>query len=253
MTARRRRRFRAPRRRAYAPGVSYRDESEALRAKVQDLEGRLDDAEETIARLRGETAAAPAGEGEHSRLIGAQKRVVLERELPFEVSAEGYEAVAAVLRSRLAVTASQVGRRMTAGPFTMSYEGGVTRLRVVLDRQHRAAGLLAGASLLGGFGTLVSLGVIHDVLHGSPAHGLWILPIAVAACALPLRGLIRRSLFSEETRWRGAFEAMIDAATAHAVRAPSAQVRVEAVEDEPVEHEVEREVDRAGASTTARS
>ncbi|MCZ7677795.1 MAG: hypothetical protein M5U28_03060 [Sandaracinaceae bacterium] len=165
--------------------MSYRDESEALRAKVQDLEGRLEDAQAAIARLRGEGAPAPANEGERSRLIGAPRRVVLERELPFEVGTEGYEAVAAVLRTRFGLAASQVGRRMTAGPFTMSYEGGVTRLRVVLDRQYRGVGLLTGASLLGGFGTLISVGVIHDVLHGSPAHGLWILPIAVAACALP--------------------------------------------------------------------
>lgn len=229
--------------------MSYRDESDALRAKVEDLEGRLEDAQETIARLRGEGAPAPASEGERSRLIGAPRRVVLERELPFEVGTEGYEAVAAVLRTRFGLAASQVGRRMTAGPFTMSYEGGVTRLRVVLDRQYRGVGLLTGASLLGGFGTLFSVGIIHDVLHASPAHGLWILPIAVAACALPLRSLMKRGLASEETRWRGAFEAIVDAATAHAVRAPSARVRVEAGEDEPIEHEVER----SDAGATSRS
>jgi hypothetical protein len=104
--------------------VSYRDEKEALRARVRTLQGDLAAAERKIARLSGE--AEPAGPEEQlseSGLLGAPTGIVLERELPFSIDEHGYEAIALAVRSRLGVEVAQVGGSLTTpgDVFTLIY------------------------------------------------------------------------------------------------------------------------------------
>jgi hypothetical protein len=58
--------------------------------------------------------------------------LVLERKLDFEIDEKGYEAVAAVVRSRLGVEVAQVGRTLsTRGDvFSLKHEGDATVIRV---------------------------------------------------------------------------------------------------------------------------
>src|SRR5690606_19605816 len=96
--------------------VSYRDETEALRGRVQHLEDELQSAEEKIARLQGEAApSSPGTQIVESRLIGGPARYEREELLDYEIGEEGYEKIAEVLRTRMHLTnVSQVGRSLVA-------------------------------------------------------------------------------------------------------------------------------------------
>src|SRR5262245_46091292 len=95
--------------------MAYRDDEEALRRRVADLEGELSEARATIARLQGESATQAVSSDEPSWFLGAPTRLELERELPFEVTDEGYEAIAELARKRFPASVggvSQVGRTL---------------------------------------------------------------------------------------------------------------------------------------------
>src|SRR4051812_10041461 len=89
------------------PGMGYRDDQEALRSRVDQLEGDLADARDKIAALTGERAVGP--EPAPSRLTGAPRGVALERVLDYEIDDEGLERIAQLVRRHLGVTVAQVG------------------------------------------------------------------------------------------------------------------------------------------------
>src|SRR5947207_3024047 len=94
--------------------MTYRDDREALQARVETLEQELAGAQATIARLEGR-GAADVGSESASTFLGTPMGLRLERELPFEVTNQGFEAIAELLRSRRPQfgQGSQVGRKLT--------------------------------------------------------------------------------------------------------------------------------------------
>jgi hypothetical protein len=166
--------------------VTYRDETETLRAQVEKLEGELASANEQVARLRGEAPGSAAGAAGPDKLVGEPLVFEEEHVLPYRLTEQGYEAVAALLKERLAVDVAQVGStlkgtvRAGVGPtFSLTCEGDTTHLKLSTDLTMLRASTLSGAWLGGLFGGLPAIGIILDMAHngiGSPLHALWVVP-----------------------------------------------------------------------------
>lgn len=219
--------------------VTYRDESEALRAHVAKLEGELAAARAKIDSLEGR--AAPRGDGPelvHSKWLGAPTAITLERVLPFAIDEEGYEAIADAVRSRLGVQVTQVGRSLHGAPLSITREGDHTRVRVAASWGVLKGGPIAGSALGGAFAGLTTIASMHDFSHASPAATVAGAAAAVVTVALGLDWLLRgraRSLANKNVeRYRGLFETVLSIAEKHAIRRNDVQARVE-VEVEDVE------------------
>ena len=175
--------------------MAFRDEQEALRQRVNDLEERLDDAQGEIARLKGESTAAELEPGVgHSALLDRPLGHRLERSFQGELSTEAYERIAEILRRRLGLKPTQVGRRLEAGPFEIAYEDGVTRVEVRTSFRGTVTALVARTGLVGALGTLMSTGVLLDVAHVSPAHLLWIGPTLLVGSGLFFRSRAQKAV-----------------------------------------------------------
>lgn len=228
--------------------MAYRDETESLRAEVERLERENVEAQKTIARLRGEVASAgaTAGEPPHSWLANGPTGFRREIELPYEISDEGFVAIARLLRERLGAHVTQVGRTLfSTGVLSLECEGGVTRvkLRGQWNLSAPVASVAGLAGILGGFGTL---GVLADLAtHGhlpqlAPLHALWIVPSIVAGAGYLMRRAMGRRSRALMDNHRGVFEALLQIAEQHAigggarVAEDAVKVRVEATsEPEP--------------------
>ena len=83
--------------------MTYRDDTESLHAQVEDLERRLAEADQEIARLKGlaPVGAAQAAHGNVDRWVGEPLTYEDTVELPYRVGERGYEAIAALLTERL--------------------------------------------------------------------------------------------------------------------------------------------------------
>jgi hypothetical protein len=198
--------------------MGYRDEQEGLRARVADLQEDLARAQQTIERLTGE--GAPRGEGqvvEQSRLLGTPRRVILERELAFEVGDDGFEAIAALLRPRLGAV-QQVGRTLHATGFSLQIVDGATRIRMTSD--HRALPLAAVSCsvLAGGFAALALFAILHDLVSRSLAQAnvLWMVPLCVLLVFPLARAASRRQALALEKQLCATFEAAVEVARRHA-------------------------------------
>ena len=147
----------------YAAPMAYRDEAEGLWLRVEDLEAELSSARETIARMQGESVAAEVEEEKPQWFTGAAKRLRIERELPFELTDSGYEAIADLLRGRWPTALiSQIGGTLTCRFNVVELrvarmEGGRTQVRMT--------GNYAGWGVLQGMGcagvSVAGLGRIH--------------------------------------------------------------------------------------------
>jgi hypothetical protein len=220
--------------------VSYRDESDALRSRVQHLEGELASAEEKIARLRGEAApTSPGTKIVESRLIGGPARYEREELLDYEIGEEGYEKIAEVLRTRLQLpNVSQVGRSLVApNVFSLTREDGGTRVRMTVSWEGlKGSPISFGvlASLLGG---LPVVGVLADVAtHQGPWYlplfAIGIVPAVAAAGAVLGRKLSRKRSTEGLAGAQGAFETILEIAEAHRI---GPRARVELDEEEELE------------------
>lgn len=232
--------------------MSYRDESEALRARVGQLEDELARKEDTIARLRGEKAGLEAATRE-SAMLGGPSGVTMERELPFEIDDAGYEAIAQVVRSRLGVEVSQVGRTLSTprDVFSLRREAGATVVRVRGDWEGLKGRPIAIGAISAMFTAFPLLGVGLDVATstGNP----W--PVALVALAPILGGAAgwlgrrhaKRSAEKLLETHRGVMETVLAIAEEHAIAKAPAQVRVEDEKEEEEEIEVVRgaEAERA--------
>lgn len=225
-----------------ARGVSYRGEDDAQRARIEELERQLDGAQQEIAALRGATAGARPGTTiAHSKISGGPSTYVREIVVPHGVSEAGYEAIASVLRTRLGLNASQVGRALTVpGSFSLTPEGDGVRIRLSADWRSFAGGVVSLTALTGTFGTLMAGGVLADVIH----HGVgWQHPAAslaatIAVLATSLTGSAawwsrrRASRFAHAklADYEGTFEAIAAIAREHAI-ASAPKARVELADD----------------------
>ncbi len=209
--------------------MGYRDETDPLRARVQQLEEELSSARDTIARLQGETAEAELLIDEPGWFSGVPPQLSLQRELPFEVTDAGYEAIAELLRARLGAAGqvSQVGR-------TLSYQipgiqlkitrpaKGRTLVRVGAD--HRGTGALLGLSTVGA--VFIGLAPLVAILKGlgfTPVSLVVALPLLLAASFSGLRALLRRQVYKSRAKLAGVLESVAEIAAQHAQR-PRARV-----------------------------
>ncbi len=230
--------------------MSYRDEQDALRGRVAQLEGELADARATIARLSGGTAhTEPGTKIERSRLIDGPSRYEREERLPYEISEVGYERIAEVLRTRLGLTnVSQVGRSLVSpGVFSLSREGDHTRVRMTMSWQGLKGGPIAMGGLAALFGGLPTLAVLLEVAtHGGPSYlpflALGIVPALARGGAVLGRRLSAKRSRDGLAQAQGAFETILAIAEEHRVT-PRARVELEA-DDEVDEVELAPMADR---------
>ncbi len=222
--------------------ADYRDETETLRARVTELEGKLAVAEEEAARLRGERASAAAASPERDVLIGEPLHFVTEIDVDHELDEAGYEAIASLLRERRNASASQVGRSLHAPGFSLSSAGGKTHMRLETDLRSTRGAMIAAPALAGLFGGLPATGVVLDLAtHGvvSPWHLAWAIPTILAGGVLGMRALLARGARNGRAAHEGIAHALRKIADEHRLRTdPATRVRVEAVhEDEALEDE----------------
>lgn len=224
--------------------MSYRGDDEALRARVSELETKLDDAQAEIARLRGEraesVASTPGTHIDRSRVIGGPSRYERDAFVPHELDEAGYEAIAAVLRQRLGLNASQVGRTLTVpGVFSLAREEGGVRIRLAMDFSGLAGGVLAAPLLVGTFGALMSGGLMADILtHGMgwahtvpvdlgiSAAAIGLSSLAALATGVRVRRRVARTASEKLAACEGTFQAILDLAEQHAVRVRVPDTRV---------------------------
>ncbi len=223
--------------------TQYRDETESLRARVTELEGKLASAEAEAAKLRGETTA-PVADSKRDAFVGEPLHFVSELELPFQVTEAGYEAIANLVRERRNTQVSQVGRSLTAPHFSLTAGEGWTRIRLETDLRHlRRTVLVAGPTLSTVFTTLPLTGIMVDVAaHGgtSPWHLAWLIPSTLIAGMFGMRALAGRHARTGRATHEGVFAGIQELAEKHRAKpAAVAQVRVEAPEEE-AEDAVER-------------
>lgn len=222
--------------------MTYRDETESLRAKVATLEERLAESDAQVARLRGEAPATPSSAAAApDRLVG--ETIVYDDtvELPFRISERGYEAIAALLAERLGISAAQVGSSLKGGLFALTCEGDTTRITLRTDLRGLRGAVWSGGFLTLLFGGLPTLGVIMDATHGGmPAalHALWALPVAMAGGTLAMRRVAAKRAREGRAKHQGTLAAVLDLAHQHRLEAPGAagvRVRVAEVHQESTE------------------
>ncbi len=213
--------------------MGYRDEKASLRARVTELEAKLAEKDETIARLQGRLREDATADTAHSRVLDAPMTFTLERTLDHEVTTEGLEAIAQVLRERLRLPVSQVGRTVRGELGTVQFEltmaDGQTDLRIEATYHDRrngffVAGPMAGlmACLFAG-GALASAGVAPLVMAGG-------LALVGGLSPLGLLKLVRGVVEKEQTNIAGTFAAVLALAEAHA-EAPEEAIRARVATD----------------------
>lgn len=219
--------------------TQYRDETETLRARVTELEGKLVSAEAEAARLRGETSTPVLPEAQRDGVVGEPLHFVSELELPFQLSEAGYEAIASLVRVRRHAQVAQVGRSLTAPGFSLTAGEGWTRIRLETDLRGLRASAFAGPVLTGLFAGLPAVGVVLDMSSHwgtSPLHLAWLLPSVLAGGFVGMRALARRRATLGRAEHEGVFAGLRELADAHRVPdATATKVRVEAPPEEAEE------------------
>ncbi|MFO0710830.1 MAG: hypothetical protein U0353_13375 [Sandaracinus sp.] len=235
----------------------YRDETESLRARVNELESKLAASEEANARLRGENVSAAAASTVPDALVGERLHFVSEETLPFEIDEAGFEAIAALLRERRKVQPAQVGRTLTAAGFSLRSSEGVTHVRLETDARGLRASVLAGPPLAGLFGALPVTGLVLDLAQHaavSPWHLAWAIPAILLGGGLGMRAIAARGARNTRSAHDGVYAAIGEIAARH--RVSVAKVRVEAPDDardearDQAPEEVRGEIDEAAVSAT---
>ncbi len=230
--------------------MGYRDEKASLRARVAELEGELATKDEEIARLKGSVEDG-APDGSESKVLQAPLSVVHERTLGHVVGSEGLEAIADVLRQRLRLEVTQVGRTLRGKQGTLSFElamvDGQTRIRLEATYTDRRNGVFVGAPMGGTMATFFAGGILAS-LGAAPvvmATGLALVAgVSVAGLVRLIRGVVQK----EQANVAGTFEAVLALAAEHAPEAPAVKARVETSEDAELEVEATEDAEReAGA------
>lgn len=238
--------------------MPYRDESEGLRLRVNELERELAEARDTIARLEGRGATGLTESSEPSRFTGVARTQVLRRDLDFEITEQGYEAIAELMRQRMRATPALVG-----GTLSYRWQGfeirvlktGENRSRVELtnDAGPLSIGVAAAALGMAFLCTVPFAGVLADLGH-SPMAVLVALPFVLLASYAAARTLFKRRQEKLQTGRAGFFESVVQVASQHRKPERATRVRVTTEQDAQAEQEalVEVETD-AGHAASHRS
>jgi len=233
--------------------VAYRDDNEALRARVESLERELDQARDEIARMRVGDRREVSLEGPGRAWLGAPTVLRYERRFDGELSAHDHETVAELLEERFGAEGrgSVLGStfRWSLHPparnrvidVRIKSADGRTRLVVTERLGHMAGGLFGG--IVGGVGG----GGLPGVVMGAIAmFGGWTAPLAGAAWILAVYGAVRfgfRRLGERRAReLLDARDALERTIRERGATAPSPRTRVEDATGSPAAAEVEEAV-----------
>ncbi len=239
--------------------MAYRDDEEAQRGRVAELERELAEAREKIARLEGRFPEQTPREA--SGLLGVPLMLERETMLPLEVSEDGFVAIANALEARLpGSTTTQVGSTLTHRKGV--YELRVSRLdgktRIQLKGDYRAAKLMF---VLGSPGLMLIAGVLLASVGTAlgPVGTAVGAVMGIVAAVLGFRWLMRRSLVQDQRLLEGLFETAVTLASSHGAKLEptriAAQTRVseEAAETEAEAAEAAALRDQAGSPRQASS
>jgi hypothetical protein len=142
--------------------MAYRDETERLRARVEELEEELATAHERIAELEEEPEATERKRSFGEELAGGPLKIIEERTLDGELPIDAQEDIVEALRKRFNTLgqASSVGRTLTwmgasaqnqrQLEVSVSARKGRTTIRVMERLGNLAGGLFGG--IVGGLG-----------------------------------------------------------------------------------------------------
>lgn len=215
--------------------MSYRDESEALRARIEVLESELADAKERIRELSGEGAKAPSGK--NAIWLAAPLQLLLERELDVEPTPEVIDRLTALFRADLPAGTTTNGsgtfafRHGTLQASLAPIGGGRSRLRLFVD--HTALGMVPPSLAL----MSVLLAVAPVGATAGPIAVLAMVPIAWTLLFLLLRKLWGARVHGYRERFTKLFAR---AALIASERSPRARVATPAVAEPDEElHEEE--------------
>jgi len=190
--------------------VAYRDEQEALRARVEQLEGELGETRRELDRLKGredtrvDDALARGGVG--AALLGGPSTLRFRRRVEGEPSGERMEELVDLLRERFgAVGEIQQGGRGLAWTLgqpassrivevTVVPSGGRTSIRVTERLANLAGGLFGG--ILGGvggggLGAVLPIAMFLAPISAPFAAALWLLTV-YGAVRSGYRSTVRR-------------------------------------------------------------
>lgn len=249
-----------------ASGVPYRDESQQLRLRVEQLEEQLDVAHRRIRDLEGAADDSTAG-GIGRLLLGCHTRLNVVRTLDGTLDSERQDEVLEVLRRRFGVLgqASTVGKTLAWS----SAAAGSSRLveaqltsrdgRVRIQIRERLGGLLGGVygGVLGGVGG-GGLGLIMPLfvsLFGAVgaviAPVLWI-PLVYAVVRVAIGGAVRK----RELQVRGAVRELAELVepvelAGDSLRSPRARVVLPEAQEEQQAEEWEAEAELEAAARGA--
>ncbi|MGE0788355.1 MAG: hypothetical protein AB7S26_21960 [Sandaracinaceae bacterium] len=210
--------------------MGYRDETEQLRAKVTQLEAELADARGRVDRLTGLAPASddPGLTTTPSRILAGPKTLRTVRELDYELSDEGFVAIARLFEQRRpAARVTQVGGQLTAPGLDVRRGDGKTTIAVSTTLAAIAALPISIGGVLGPFLSLVTFAIAHDFVFRtmSEAHLFWMLPIAVTLAFLSGVRIARGRAKTVVAQHHALAEAIAEVASRH--RPPAAKVRVD--------------------------
>jgi hypothetical protein len=190
--------------------MAYRDDNEAMKQRIVQLEGELAAAQDAIGRLKGyvdERASDDMAD------VLTKEQIHVVRELDVELDDAALEAIADMLRQRLAgSTVSMVGSKLHCKWQTSTLEvvrhQGRTEIRIAAhDPRHK---LLLG---LGGMGFAVLAGPLLSAplvaLGVPPLAWLGLVPLFLFAGYRVMDYLTRHTLRRNRQNLTGAFEAAL--------------------------------------------
>lgn len=226
--------------------MAYRDDNEALRARVAELERRLALADTLIARLTGKDASSRVTRRPDS-IVGAVVHHVDELRLDVGLAEDGLVAATRVAEERLGLVVTRVGTELRGrrarlgalgergGQGALSIAPGPdgTTLRLETDLRRLAVVVALGPVM----GALASAPMIlwqmNQLHHFEPAVSAQVtLPIVVLLMVLGTvvtRGLANRLARREGERHQGVWAALLEIAREQALAQP--RVRAGAVEE----------------------
>lgn len=241
---------------------AYRDDREALRARVEHLEGELSEARSELDRLRGGGASAEAALARGGNpFLGAPTTLRLRRRVDGELPAEAMDELVDVLRERFGAvgTIEQGGRGLAwklqppdtnrVVQVTVVPADGRTVIRVTERLGNLAGGLFGG--IVGGVGG----GGLGLVLPLTALIAPLAAPVAGAVWLLTTYGAVRAGYRASVRRRATELGAVIDELSEITARRtgtatpPRARVAAEAADADPAE---KAEAELAGAHSPTR-
>lgn len=196
--------------------VTYRDDAEALRARLQVVEAELQEAKGTILRLRGE-ARSEQPDDDIDPVTGIGRFLRHERHVPFAVTDERLAAIAKMLEHRIPGGAIlMVGRtlRHSWGYYTLRIHRSevATTIELTSDYRARRALLLLGAPHLAVITAIFAAALGAAMTRGDRSSIALSVAIGAIGSVVGLRELMRRTAKRERDLLTGVFEATVDLA-----------------------------------------